>query len=342
MHLLKEGDYISIMIEMHRLKDEWGKNASNWFTEVMGKLSAYTFALFIDEENKRLVIHAGERYRFEWDCEQQMPISMFINPEGLKGPSLLMQKFGEIQFSTKLEDRHKRELYQQRAMRLITEAERPFINVYSIRNIANYLDRSPENEAGICYEEELHRVLEIDDFSWRDGWNEQTNLKGYWIQKWYCTDEWVGSAIYYLDNEPAFYVCKTGRRSGATVEFFTREIALKVREFLLLFIGPQEDNIPILGENDCEYSHYNVDYESEILEKDALLDGTIPVHIKGWEQGTRPNDAILKTTNVRFPDGSEERVEVHRLFFRVKVHENIPTQPRVYVPTTEQKAQENE
>lgn len=101
-------------------------------------------------------------------------------------------------------------------------------------------------------ESALESLFEIDGLRYHMLWNTWTEtneyrhrLKGYWINKWNCTDTHVGEMAYFLDDELVFTCEQTARGCMAKIYFVDQNTYNKVKVFMDYFRIPPE-----LGEPD--------------------------------------------------------------------------------------------
>lgn len=131
-----------------------------------------------------------------------------------------------------------------------------------VRDAVKNVDRSPENthEADI---EEFASIFDIN-ISWDERFGKR--VKEHYIQKWMCTDTWVGMKAYYMDDEPVAASYQSARKSSVDLQFLSKEAAMKVREFIIsLQVEKEETNIPILDEVEEIGEFYHVRYNGELL-----------------------------------------------------------------------------
>ena len=96
-----------------------------------------------------------------------------------------------------------------------------------IIEIANKIDKSKKNE------EFVETDQFSDEFGYEFDWVEQDRLKSYWIGNWYCTDSYVGFKMYFLNDVPVAVSSQSGRKSEEKFEWFSEELALRVRDYLI-------------------------------------------------------------------------------------------------------------
>ena len=87
--------------------------------------------------------------------------------------------------------------------------------------------------------------------------DEATRITVAWVDKWLCTDTFVGTKIYFFDGEP-FAICyKFGRKSYSSFAYFEKELADKVHVYLLELVA-----------KNTKPTFYIVDINSELLTKE--------------------------------------------------------------------------
>ncbi|WP_274644187.1 hypothetical protein [Pseudomonas serbica] len=96
-------------------------------------------------------------------------------------------------------------------------------------------------------ESALESLFEIDGLDRHKLWNTWTEtneyrhrLKGYWINKWNCTDTHVGEMAYFLDDELVF-TCELTARTGVTKIYFVDQNSYnKIKVYMDFFRIPAE------------------------------------------------------------------------------------------------------
>jgi len=112
--------------------------------------------------------------------------------------------------------------------------------------------------------EEFASALGLPYTSWDDRFSER--VKGYWVAPWYCTDEYVGMAVYFLDDKPLAVSMQTGRKSSPEYEFYSHEAAKACINFILELQGELEYNYSVANlEEDHKNNIYHVSYGSQLL-----------------------------------------------------------------------------
>lgn len=139
------------------------------------------------------------------------------------------------------------------------------------------------------------------------GWSEEFNekVKGYWLTKWYCTDTWVGTVVYYMDGEPVAVSHQEARKSSPEYQFVSEEAASKIRELLFSLLTEEAPTYEIV-DLDLEIPEtYTVEFNSQLLAKEGFYEGQ-PCWVTVVEGGM-----LAKRITVRFEDGSAKLINVN-------------------------------
>lgn len=105
-------------------------------------------------------------------------------------------------------------------------------------------------------------------------WSEDKRLRCYFIKIHCCTDTYVGTRAYFLDGELVCVSTQSARKSDEFFSFVTKEIGLKVRDYLLTLVEDDEFTIDVIGDFEMELPEtYKIEYNTQIMHKTALLNG---------------------------------------------------------------------
>lgn len=184
-------------------------------------------------------------------------------------------------------------------------------------DIANRIDKSKENKSYVDVVS-IGRKLNVD----LDDVNQE-RITAYWIGNWYCTDSYVGYVMYFFDDEPMAYSSQLGRKCEEKIEWFSLEIAMKVREYLLTLVVKEEEEIDveICDINEEVGEGYNIEYNSQLLRpnRPMLANERVEIvqRIKNKKHGI---DTALK---VKLPSGEEKEVDIRDLKFGFYINEKI-------------------
>lgn len=178
-------------------------------------------------------------------------------------------------------------------------------------DIAKKIDKSKNNECNI----------DSTDFSSEFNYNfeyvEPERLKCYWIGNWYCTDSWVGYRIYFLDDEPVAVSTQQGRKCSEEFEWFSRELALKVRDYLISIMPKSEEDLQfkLCDINEDIGEGYKISFNSQILNYDnAVLNGEA-VKILERIRDT-PDYGIDERLKIQLANGEKAIVNIRDLDFK--------------------------
>lgn len=178
--------------------------------------------------------------------------------------------------------------------------------------ISRKIDKSKSNEAYVD-------ITDFDDeFNFNFDYIEQERLKAYWIGNWYCTDSYVGWRMYFLDEEPVAVSSQLGRKSSETFEWFSRELALKVKAYLIsIMVKQNEDelNIKLCNLNEDVGDSYKIEFNSQILDyKNVVYQGKSVEILERIKDN--PDWGIEKNLRVKLPNGNETVLNVNELDFK--------------------------
>jgi len=176
-------------------------------------------------------------------------------------------------------------------------------------DIANKIDKSQKNES----------YVDIEDFSsefdFEFGFNlQQDRIKCYWIGNWYCTDSYVGYRMYFLDDEPVAVSTQGGRKSNEEFEWFSKELALKVKNYLVSLMS-EELHIKLCDINDDIGDSFKINFNEEILNPNKAIYNGEPIEI--LEQIKDKNNWGIGTElRIKLLSGEEKIVDIKEIDFK--------------------------
>jgi hypothetical protein len=142
-------------------------------------------------------------------------------------------------------------------------------------------------------------------------------VKGHYLAKWMCTDTWVGTQVFYLDDEPVAISTQSGRKSDENLYFISKEAGEKVREFILSLMSEDEAQELQLADLDEEIGdHYNVTYGSQLLVKEGFYQGSLVTVVKEYHMYIDIDK--WQTIDVRLQNG--EVVNISCTEFHIPLH----------------------
>ena len=179
-------------------------------------------------------------------------------------------------------------------------------------DIANKINKSEKNESYVDTDQFS------SEFNYEFDWIKQDRLKAYWIGNWYCTDSYVGYRMYFLDDGPVAISSQMGRKCNENFEWFSKELAWKVREYLISIMPKVEEdelNITIGNINEEVGNGYKIHYNTQILNpKNAMLNGEL-VEILERIKDT-PDYGIDKNLKVKLSNGEIKIINIEDLDFK--------------------------
>ncbi len=180
-----------------------------------------------------------------------------------------------------------------------------------IIDIANRINKSEKNEDWVD-------VVEFGrEFGLDLGWTEQNRLKSYWVGNWYCTDTYVGYKIYFLDDEPVAFSIQKGRKSDEMISWFSKELALKVKEYLITLMSEEDDklNIEICDINEDIGETYKIEFNNQVLDYNmSMLNGESITIIERIKE--TPDWGIDTKLKIKLSNSEEKIVDVRDLDFK--------------------------
>lgn len=178
-----------------------------------------------------------------------------------------------------------------------------------LRDIAKKIDKSKKNQDEV----DISNISEELDINFY-GWIEQDRLVCYWIGNWYCTDSWVGYRMYFLDDEPVAVSTQNGRKSDEQFEWFGKETACKVRDYILSIIPKEELSIKLCSLDDDIGDSYKISFNTQVLDwSRAKYEGEPIEFIERIREN--PDYGIDQKSRVKLSSGEEIIVDIKDLDF---------------------------
>lgn len=110
-------------------------------------------------------------------------------------------------------------------------------------------------------------------------------LKYVYLVKWYCTDTWVGTKVYFLDDIPVAISYQSGRKSDEEIDFLSLNDVQRMRDFIFSLMQDTEkdDKIMVCDLNKEIAEYYQVDYGSQLLTKEGFYQGRHAQVVQTWD-----------------------------------------------------------
>jgi hypothetical protein len=115
--------------------------------------------------------------------------------------------------------------------------------------------------------DDLAEELELDMvFNWTK-WESRatTNLVSYWVECWYCTDDWVGTKLYFLDDEFIAYSSKSGRKNHRVIVWESNHAFDKTKSFIKSYCDDIIDDISLVNLDKDIGEGYSIGFSSQLL-----------------------------------------------------------------------------
>lgn len=173
---------------------------------------------------------------------------------------------------------------------------------YLIENV----DKSISNESEINWSK-LGGYFDLYELNWSD----DTRLKAYYLKKTKCTDQYVGTRLYFLDGIFVAMSKQIARRYPEEFAFESHEAATKLREYLLSLLDEEEYTYDLIEDLEEEFSPlFSVTFNSQICNTHAWYQNEQVKVIKS-DFGWHDNYSVL----IELADGTQTIVNVSELEF---------------------------
>lgn len=185
-------------------------------------------------------------------------------------------------------------------------------------DILNRVDRSETNaDTGLAYNDRLFEALGLT-CSYESSEQLERRLKAYWLTRWYCTDTWVGTRVYFFDERPVAYSHQPARKSNERFYFVSQADAEALRSFLIQFQAQSPTDyevIPNLDEDVLEASH-RLQFSGQLMDYLGLYQGQ-PVEVDQKRLREMCRDEYLQK-NVPLTDGRVIPISEFEIPFHLK------------------------
>lgn len=180
-----------------------------------------------------------------------------------------------------------------------------------LQELMEKVDLSSNNETDGVLESFAQELFASPPYGWSEVFGEQ--VKGYYIQKWLCTDTWVGLIAYFWNGEPLAISWQPARKSSETFQFVSVDVANRLKGFIIR-LTESNDPDPTLADLDEDLGEtYTVQWASELLVSEALYEGEkVKILPHGHTDYNKPS-ATWKLVDAEFPNGDVLKVSVENL-----------------------------
>lgn len=108
----------------------------------------------------------------------------------------------------------------------------------TILELAARIDKSLKNEdEWFIFDGILENEFGIFDIIQAE---KNTRLKSYWLQRWLCTDTYVGRKLYFFDDKFVAMSYQSGRKQDKNFYWVSNENFKEVRDYMLSLAEPEE------------------------------------------------------------------------------------------------------
>lgn len=152
-------------------------------------------------------------------------------------------------------------------------------------------------------------------------YNSDKRLKAYFIQRWFCTDSYVGLRAYFLDKEFVATSWQRGRKLDEEFTFVSKEKCKELYSYISSLIREEEEEDgefkfyePNSLDKETYKDTFKVEYNCQITQKTGLLDG-IPVLINKCNYSFKDLNKYFYTVEITLPDGTITEVDCNQLDF---------------------------
>lgn len=187
-----------------------------------------------------------------------------------------------------------------------------------IIDIANRIDKSERNEDWIDITSLAQDEFNISLYDYP----QQSRLKCYWVSKWCCTDTYVGIRIYFLDDKAVGISKQDARKSDEYINWFSKEAAIKVRDFILTLFceKEEEEEFNLCDINEDIGDNYTINFNNSIIHRHKATYNNEPIEILERIRET-PDWGIDTMLKVKLPSGEITEVNIKELRFKFNLNE---------------------
>lgn len=146
---------------------------------------------------------------------------------------------------------------------------------------------------------------------WSNEFSEQ--VKGYYIQKWLCTDTWVGLTAWYWKDEPLAISWQNARKSSEVFSFYSQDVADRLRIYIKELLEVHDPEVDLIDLEEDLGETYTVQWASELLVDEAFFEGQKVKIIGSRRSDYSKPSAEWKLIDVEFPNGDVFKASVENL-----------------------------
>lgn len=146
----------------------------------------------------------------------------------------------------------------------------------------------------------------------------------YFISSWYCTDTYVGTVIYFFDDEPFAISHQSGRKMSEEFEFFSKEVFDKAKTYLLS-LCQKEESISVFLDLDEEFPmYYKIRSNAQLFDYHKDIPFYLGEKVKIIKYKQKANSYYTDSEVViQYEDGEKKTVDISDLDFPYNLTEYI-------------------
>ena len=183
----------------------------------------------------------------------------------------------------------------------------------TLKQLIEKASQLPKQEYNL-WDEDLLSAVGLDIYY--HNYDDPVNLTTNHLKQWYCTDDWVGIDVIYLNNSPVAVTNQVGRKTDVNISFLSEEAKNSVKDYLISLYNNQQDCADYLTEDDLNEEmgdYFKIEYSSQVLYKTAWLNGE---QVEITQKPRNLNNKInLHTVAIKHKDGAEKWIDVRELDF---------------------------
>jgi len=179
-----------------------------------------------------------------------------------------------------------------------------------LRNIIAGVDKTNKRLFSDPDWEKLSDLFNIYDLHW----SEDTRLKCYHAEVWLCTDSWVGTEVYFLDDKAVCISRQSARKSSVNFEFLSQEHADRLEKYLRDLVKVDIGSTVVIADLEEEWdTYYSIKYGTQIIHDKAIYEGeTVDIVSKhGKSEGFDTFHAVV----IKLANGKEKEIDCRELKF---------------------------
>ena len=189
-----------------------------------------------------------------------------------------------------------------------------------VKDILNRVDKSPQFKDNVFIGDIAEKMFDLYDIQHQD---KQDRLTAYYIANWYCTDTYVGSKVYFFDDEPVAISTRSGRKSSENFDWISMESYKRVYDYVLNFKNEEFENISILDLDEEFKETYKVEFYCQMFKhhkENALYQGNkvkiIDFNDSHYAGFNFDGQLFPETVLIKFEDKHTEWIQTKELDFK--------------------------